>query len=88
MNHPDVDVRPCICGRFWGLDFALRHYATCLCGKTLSILPVGNGEWFVQHGPNPEHRSPVYSDGNLLAVCDWIDSVCLSERVDAEEAQG
>ncbi len=75
------DGRPCICGKFWGLNFSQQHFAVCLCGKTLAIMPVvDRREWFVQHGENPEHRSPNYSGGNLLAVCDWIDSVCLAER--------
>jgi hypothetical protein len=75
----EVDYRPCICAYFWGLDFAEEHTLTCLCGETLFTKPEGNG-WFVQHGVNPEHRSPNYDGGSLIAVCDWIDSVCLLER--------
>lgn len=79
----DVEARPCICGKLWGLDRAVpEQFAVCLCGETLTIR--GGSTWFLQHGPNPEHRSPDYEGDNLLAACDWVDAVCLNVR----EAQG
>lgn len=73
------DARPCVCGKLWGLDFAKpQQFAVCLCGETITIN--GGASWYLQHGPNPEHRSPDYKGGNLLAACDWIDAVCLEAR--------
>ena len=88
MKVDDTKSRPCICGNLWGLFRDVLQAAECLCHKPLSIIPAGKDEWYVQHGENPEHRSPNYTGESLLAVCDWIDSVCLNDRVDAEEAQG
>jgi hypothetical protein len=54
----------------------LPHEVPCFgaCAATLSIAVSAEG-WSVQHGANPEHRSPVYQGDNLIAVCDWIDAV-------------
>lgn len=78
-TYTPEQLRPCICGALWGLDLALHNEVRCLCGDTLHTFPAGGECWYVQHGPNPEHRSPTYEDGGLLAVCDWVDSVCLRE---------
>lgn len=73
------EARPCICGRLWGLDFSVpQQFMVCLCGATVTIN--GGATWFLQHGPNPEHRSPDYDGGSLIAACDWIDAVCLDRR--------
>lgn len=76
---PTWYARPCICGKLWGLDFSVpEQFAVCLCGETITIH--GGTSWHLQHGPNPEHRSPDYEGGNLLDACDWIDAVCLEVR--------
>jgi hypothetical protein len=63
---------------------AEEHFVTCLCGEELYVQP-DDGEWFVQHGLNPEHRSPNFKGGSLLAACDWVDAVCLSQRDEASD---
>ena len=80
------DYRPCICGKLWGLVLEKPHDVSCLCGVTLHVRPEGDG-WFVQHGPNPEHRSPRFAGGSLIKVCDWIDAVCLHDRPSPEPVQ-
>lgn len=79
----DLDVRPCICAKLWGLDFSKpQHGVVCLCGAKVYVH--GGSSWFLQHGENPEHRSPDYDGGDLIAACDWIDAVCLESRAGTE----
>lgn len=80
MDSELAELRPCICGSLTQADLSetREQFAACLCGETLTIR--GGATWHLQHGPNPEHRSPDYEGDRLIEACDWVDSVCLETR--------
>lgn len=50
----------------------------CDCGVTLYVRRVSpDGTWYMQHGPNPEHRTDLYPGGVLFlsATRHWREVV-------------
>lgn len=56
-----------VCGDHW-------VHITCECRETLHMRPLGEGKYAMQHGPNPEHRSPEYSGSSERSHA-WRKSV-------------
>lgn len=48
------------------------------CGETCHATRVNlDGGWYVRHGPNPEHRSPLYPGDTLFVSgsVEWVTAV-------------
>ena len=69
--------------RLWGADLAepIEPFP-CDCGETVRVTyrrePWG---WWMQHGENPEHMSPQWTEPFVHLPQDWVDSI--HERLEA-----
>jgi hypothetical protein len=71
-----------VIGALWGTDIdklKLNHRLLCRCREFVTIVTTNDGPWAwtMQHGPNPEHRSPWFTTALLDGAQEWLESIHL-----------
>lgn len=60
----------------WGHDIKEEREFPCDCGGRFSLVYENLVEgWAVQHGDNPEHRSPTFYGADISYAQRWLKSV-------------
>jgi hypothetical protein len=72
-----------VIGALWGADLAtFDRRLMCLCKEFVMVVRASEPfTWALQHGDNPEHRSPWYDTGDLMRAQEWLESIHLRRAV-------